>query len=230
MICFVFREKCRRININSKSTLNRTAVAMPQCILFTTQKEQNNNGIIARCDANQAGQHQGQHIVRETVYIIKWFLTFGACNVSHSASFISLRAFPQVALRILDLERSDSTTLSTKHELRMSPRHRIQNQTQNSKNMSQTSVFKWEHAKQRTRVFLDFILSVTNEQLGSRCVWETLDTFEWFPPPGRKKFSKPVLCQRVTVEPFIAFLLAWDLISKYKDLDRDLLSNSYIVL
>lgn len=45
-----------------------------------------------------------------------------------------------------------------------------------------------------------------------------------------KKFSKPVLSQRVTVEPFIAFLLAWDLISKYEDLDRNLLSNSYIVL
>lgn len=45
-----------------------------------------------------------------------------------------------------------------------------------------------------------------------------------------KEFSKPVLSQRVEVEPFIAFLLAWDLISKYKDLDRDLLSNSWIVL
>lgn len=50
-----------------------------------------------------------------------------------------------------------------------------------------------------------------------------------FPSHG-KEFSKPVLSQRVTVEAFIAFLLAWDLISKYKDLDRDLLSNSYIVL
>lgn len=43
-------------------------------------------------------------------------------------------------------------------------------------------------------------------------------------------FSKPVLSQRVTAEPSIAFLLARDMISKYKDLDRDLLSNSYIVL
>lgn len=50
-----------------------------------------------------------------------------------------------------------------------------------------------------------------------------------FPSHG-KQFSKPVPSQGVTVEAFIAFLLARDLISKYKDLDRDLLSNSYIVL
>lgn len=59
-----------------------------------------------------------------------------------------------------------------------------------------------------------------------RNLWCVLKRFRLM----EKEFSKPVLSQRVEVEPFIAFLLAWDLISKYKDLDRDLLSNSWIVL
>lgn len=54
--------------------------------------------------------------------------------------------------------------------------------------------------------------------------------FEMFLSHRKKRFSKPVTSQLVRVESFIAFLRAWDLTSKYKDLDRDLLSNSYIVL
>lgn len=59
-----------------------------------------------------------------------------------------------------------------------------------------------------------------------RNLWCVLKRFHLM----EKEFSKPVLSQWVAVQPFTAFLLAWDLISKYKDLDRDLLSNSYIVL
>lgn len=105
----------------------------------------------------------------------------------------------------------------------------IQKQTQNSENMSKTSVFEWENAKQWLRVFFDLVLSTTNARPGSQCVWDLWCFLKCF-HHTEKMFSKPVFSQWVTVEPFIAFLLAWDLISKHKDLDRDLLSNSYIVL
>lgn len=219
------------MNINANNSIfNHTVMAVLHCALFVIWNEQNNNGIIEKRNTKQIGQHWGQHIVCTAIYVIKWWFTFGAYNTSHSASFTSLQAFPRFALHILNLEGSDSATLGTKYELQKSPRHGIQNQTQHSKTMSKTSVFEWEHAKQRSRFFLDFVTSATNAWPGSQRIWETSDAFCSVAIARKKKFSKPVLSQRVTVEPFTAFLLAWDLISKYKDLDRDLLSNSYIVL
>jgi len=73
------------------------------------------------------------------MYVIRWLFTFGAYDVSRSASFTPLQAFSQSARRVWNLKGSDPATLRTEYEPRTSPRHGTQNQTQKSKSTSETS-------------------------------------------------------------------------------------------
>lgn len=88
-------------------------------------------------------------------------------------------------------------------------------------------------------IFFEFITSVTKESQGRRRVSEARLMFSNV-SIGWKKYSRVFfvwLCvsetraaQLATVDSFKAFPLAYDLISRYKDLHRDLLSRSYTVL